>query len=157
MNALPGNDRNGLAKSLAQLQSVVNSVAFPDETQQSISVTPSQPPSTVSTESPVTSEIIPTTWRPESTTTTTSKPKTSGTLVPIRRFSRPTGRPSIKTTSSVPFSIRTTTAQPATTRKATTRFPPTPNYIGVIGFKGVNSEAQTEKPLNLAILTDSLL
>lgn len=73
----------------------------------------------------------------ETQPTTTTQPSTP--FYPVPHYKRISWPGSISTTRA------TTTTQP----------PPTPNYVGVIGFKGIPPKLRNEIPLNLAVLEDS--
>ena len=63
------------------------------------------------------------------------------------------------TLRSLPWPAPKFTAQVTSTQSTFTTtptpLPPTPNYVGVIGFKGIPPKQRNENPLNLAILVDN--
>lgn len=62
----------------------------------------------------------------------------------------------IQTTSPLPVNAPSTSEAPSTTvQPLPPPPPPTPNYVGVIGFKGVSRPANVN-PLNLAIFGDGI-
>lgn len=120
-------DNNGTAPTIERLEkSVANGKEYQDTTV-----------SSVLRLTPKTSSAAGDVSISETQPTTTTQPSTP--FYPVPHYKRISWPSSISTTRA------TTTTQP----------PPTPNYVGVIGFKGIPPKLRNEIPLNLAVLEDS--
>ncbi|KAI9554133.1 hypothetical protein GHT06_019405 [Daphnia sinensis] len=120
-------DNNGTAPTIERLEkSLVNGKEYQYTTASSV-------PLFTSTTSSVPIDVSISETQP--TTTTQQSPRS----YPVPHYKRISWPASITTTRA------TTTTQP----------PPTPNYVGVIGFKGIPPKLRNEIPLNLAVLEDS--
>ncbi|XP_057375677.1 uncharacterized protein LOC130696603 [Daphnia carinata] len=120
-------DKNGTAPTIERLEkSMINGKEYEDTTASSV-------PRFTSTTAIVPGDASISVTQP---TTTTQPPPRS---YPVPHYKR----------ISWPASITTTRAT------TTTQAPPTPNYVGVIGFKGIPPKLRNEIPLNLAVLEES--